>query len=59
MIVARHRLRGRRPPSDLLNGNIDDPQFKWLESGLKEATEAKELVVLFSHHAIPSLNARA
>lgn len=39
------------------DGNVDDPQFRWLEGELKEATEADQLVVLFSHHAIPSLTA--
>ncbi len=39
------------------NGNIDDPQFQWLEGELEEADTADELVVLFSHHAIPSLTA--
>ncbi|MEX2107616.1 MAG: hypothetical protein WD827_01865 [Solirubrobacterales bacterium] len=39
------------------DGNIDDPQFRWLEGELKEATAADQLVVLFSHHAIPSLTA--
>ncbi|HEY5977729.1 MAG TPA: hypothetical protein VIT85_07710 [Solirubrobacterales bacterium] len=38
-------------------GNIDDPQFRWLQAELKDATERDQLVVLFSHHAIPSLNA--
>jgi len=38
-------------------GNIDDPQFKWLRGQLEQATAADQLVVLFSHHAIPSLNA--
>jgi len=37
------------------DGNIDDPQFQWLRSELDAATAADELVVLFSHHAIPSL----
>ena len=32
-------------------GNVDDPQFRWLESELKAATKRDELVVLFSHHA--------
>jgi len=41
------------------DGNIDDPQFKWLEGQLKAATEADELVVLFSHHAPESLTADA
>jgi metallophosphoesterase (TIGR03767 family) len=39
------------------DGNIDDPQFQWLEGELEEAEAADELVVLFSHHAIPSLTA--
>ncbi len=38
-------------------GNIDNPQFKWLEGQLKAATAADELVVLFSHHAPESLSA--
>ncbi len=37
------------------DGNIDDPQFRWLERELKRATTKDQLVVLFSHHAIPSL----
>ncbi len=40
-------------------GNIDDPQFKWLRGQLQAATEADELVVLFSHHAPESLQADA
>lgn len=39
------------------DGNVDDPQFRWIESQLKAATAADQLVVLFSHHAIPSLTA--
>jgi metallophosphoesterase (TIGR03767 family) len=39
------------------DGNVDDPQFRWLEGELREATAADQLVVLFSHHAIPSLTA--
>ena len=37
------------------DGNIDDPQFQWLRSQLEAATAADQRVVLFSHHAIPSL----
>ena len=37
-------------------GNIDDPQFRWLEEQLRQATERDQLVVLFSHHAIASMN---
>ena len=39
------------------DGNVDDPQFKWLKGELEKATEADQLVVVFSHHAIPSLTA--
>jgi metallophosphoesterase (TIGR03767 family) len=39
------------------DGNVDDPQFRWLEGELTEATAADQLVVLFGHHAIPSLTA--
>jgi hypothetical protein len=39
------------------DGNIDDPQFRWLRSELELAERQDELVVLFSHHAIPSLTA--
>jgi metallophosphoesterase (TIGR03767 family) len=37
------------------DGNIDDPQFKWLRGQLQTATAADQLVVLFSHHAPESL----
>jgi metallophosphoesterase (TIGR03767 family) len=39
------------------DGNIDDPQYQWLQDQLEEATDQDQLVVLFSHHAIPSLTA--
>lgn len=39
------------------DGNIDHPQFLWLRSQLEQATAQDQLVVLFSHHAIPSLTA--
>lgn len=39
------------------DGNVDDPQFRWLKGELQEATTADQLVVIFSHHAIPSLTA--
>ena len=41
------------------DGNIDDPQFKWLRGQLQAATAADQLVVLFSHHAPESLVADA
>jgi hypothetical protein len=39
------------------DGNVDDPQFQWLQGELDEATANDELVVIMSHHAIPSLTA--
>lgn len=41
------------------DGNIDDPQFKWLKGQLEAATAADQLVVIFSHHAPESLTADA
>jgi 3',5'-cyclic AMP phosphodiesterase CpdA len=41
------------------DGNIDDPQFKWLRGQLQAATAADQLVVIFSHHAPESLVADA
>jgi hypothetical protein len=37
-------------------GNIDEPQFRWLEGQLQAASARDELIVLFGHHAINSLN---
>jgi metallophosphoesterase (TIGR03767 family) len=41
------------------DGNIDDPQFKWLRGQLEAATAADQLAVIFSHHAPESLTADA
>jgi hypothetical protein len=42
---------------DLLRstGNIDEPQFRWLERELKAADARGELVVVYGHHPIGSL----
>jgi metallophosphoesterase (TIGR03767 family) len=40
------------------DGNVDDPQFQWLRSQLQAATAANQLIVIFSHHAIPSLTSQ-
>jgi metallophosphoesterase (TIGR03767 family) len=37
------------------DGNIDNPQYRWLERQLKAATARDELIVLFSHHPLESL----
>jgi metallophosphoesterase (TIGR03767 family) len=39
------------------NGNIDNPQFDWLESELKKAESRNEIVIIFAHHALTSLTA--
>jgi metallophosphoesterase (TIGR03767 family) len=36
-------------------GNLDDPQFRWLTRTLDAAARAGELVVVFGHHPIRSL----
>lgn len=38
------------------DGNLDDPQFRWLRRQLEQARAAGELVVAFAHHPIGSLN---
>jgi metallophosphoesterase (TIGR03767 family) len=40
------------------DGNIDDPQFQWLEAQLDDADADGDIAVLFSHHAIPSLTSQ-
>ncbi|MDP8970220.1 MAG: hypothetical protein M3N52_06955, partial [Actinomycetota bacterium] len=37
------------------SGNIDDPQFRWLERELAAAQRRGELILVFIHHAIESL----
>lgn len=37
-------------------GNLDEPQFRWLERRLEAADDARELVIVFGHHPIRSLS---
>jgi metallophosphoesterase (TIGR03767 family) len=46
---------GMTPTSS--DGNIDDPQWKWLEKELDAATARNELIVVFGHHGTSSLTA--
>ena len=39
------------------DGNIDDPQFRWLERELDRAKTQGKLVIAFAHHPIRSLTA--
>jgi uncharacterized repeat protein (TIGR01451 family) len=41
------------------NGNIDDPQFQWLERELQFASADDKLIVVFGHHPIRSLSSNA
>ena len=43
-------------PGPSAEGNIDDPQFKWLQRQLAAAEKADELTIVFGHHPIRSLN---
>jgi hypothetical protein len=41
--------------ADSANGNIDDPQWRWLQRELIAARRRDEVTVLFGHHPIRSL----
>ena len=34
------------------SGNLDDPQYKWLESTLRNAQRARRLVIVYGHHTL-------
>jgi metallophosphoesterase (TIGR03767 family) len=38
------------------NGNIDDPQYKWLKGELAKAQKKHQLIVLYGHHPLDTLN---
>jgi hypothetical protein len=38
------------------DGNLDDPQFQWLKRELRAARERDQLVVIFGHHPVRSMN---
>jgi metallophosphoesterase (TIGR03767 family) len=44
--------------ADTAQGNLDDPQWRWLERELAAAQDAGQLVVAFGHHATGSMNAQ-
>jgi metallophosphoesterase (TIGR03767 family) len=37
-------------------GNLDDPQFKWLEKTLKSAEKAGRLVIAYGHHTLATMD---
>lgn len=43
-------------PTGSSDGNLDDPQFKWLKDELDAAQAAGKLIVVFGHHPIRSLD---
>jgi metallophosphoesterase (TIGR03767 family) len=38
------------------NGNLDDPQYRWLERTLKQARTADRLVIAYGHHTLETLD---
>ena len=38
------------------NGNIDDEQFRWLHRQILEAESRRELVMVFAHHSLRTMN---
>lgn len=38
------------------DGNIDDLQFRWIHAQLRAAEARKELVMLFAHHSLRTMN---
>ena len=38
------------------NGNLDDPQFQWLKRELAAARGRDQMVVIFGHHPVRSMN---
>jgi metallophosphoesterase (TIGR03767 family) len=41
------------------DGNLDDAQFRWLHGELLRAEARGELVLVFAHHALPSMTQQA
>jgi metallophosphoesterase (TIGR03767 family) len=42
----------------LSDGNIDDTQFRWLHQQLRAAGAREELVMVFAHHSLRTMNQR-
>jgi metallophosphoesterase (TIGR03767 family) len=38
------------------SGNLDDPQYRWLQSELTRAHKRKQLVVVFGHHTLETMS---
>ena len=44
------------PDTDGSSGNLDDPQFQWLQGQLERAQQRGQLAIAFAHHPIGSLS---
>jgi metallophosphoesterase (TIGR03767 family) len=38
------------------NGNLDDPQYRWLKRQLRKARRREQLVVVFGHHTLETMS---
>ena len=38
------------------NGNLDDPQYRWLKRELRKARKRDQLVVVFGHHTLATMS---
>ena len=38
------------------SGNLDDPQYRWLRAELKRARKRDQLVIVFGHHTLDTMN---
>ena len=38
------------------SGNLDDPQYKWLERTLRNAQRARRLVIVYGHHTLGTMS---
>lgn len=37
-------------------GNVDNPQYRWLRGELRRATQRNELIVVYSHHTLETMD---
>ena len=38
------------------SGNVDNPQYQWLRGELRRATQRNQLIVVYSHHTLETMN---
>jgi uncharacterized repeat protein (TIGR01451 family) len=54
--TAETLVEGQPSTPGSSNGNLDDPQFQWLKRELAAARARDQMVVLFGHHPVRSMN---